>query len=307
MPPVLTRVRSPDAAGVGFTFLTVSAYASMDVTAKLAYRSGLNVPTLLVVRFIGAGLMLLLLGRALGVGPLPSRRRVFRLLALGAVGYATESFFLNAALHRMAVGPVILIFYAYPSIVAVTALVIGREGMSPLKLTALILSIVGVSILLSFPTKGMNAPGVLLALGAAVAFAAYALVAERAIEGVSKLLFSGFVLLGAGASIGAVGASFGAVHLGMRLALWGWILLHVLLISVAVVSFMGAITRLGASRAAIGNTLEPAVAVILATIILGERLGPFQILGGLLLVVAIALLPLAGRATAGRTRIPVVG
>jgi len=301
----LSRIQSPDAAGIGFTVLTASAYASMDVTAKLAYRGGLNVATLLAVRFLGAGLMLLLLGQALGVGPRPSGRHALRLLALGAVGYATESFLLNSALHRMAVGPVILIFYAYPSIVAVTAFLIGREGMTPRKLTALVLSIVGVSILLSFPTKGMNVPGVLLALGAAIAFATYTLVAERAIEGVHNLLFSGFVLLGAGTSIATFGTGLGTVHMGMRAASWGWVFLHLLLISLAVVALMGAITRLGATRASIGNTLEPALAVVLATIVLGERLGPLQILGGLVLVVAIALLPLAGRATAARTKIPV--
>jgi drug/metabolite transporter (DMT)-like permease len=253
------------------------------------------VPTLLAVRFLGAGLILLAVAAALGASPRVSRRQVLTLLVLGAAGYALESFLLNSALHAMAVGPVILIFYAYPSVVAVSALVIGRERINRFKLAALVLSLFGVATLLAFPTEGMNGEGVVFALGAAIAFAMYALVAEHVIRGVHKLLFSGVVMLGAGMSIGALGVGFGVVHLGVGVASWGWILLHLGLISVAIVALMGAITRLGATRASIGNTLEPALAVVFAAIVLGERLGPLQIVGGLVLLVAIALLPLGGR------------
>lgn len=291
----MALARNPNVAGIGYVLVTASAYATMDVTAKLAYESGLNVSTLLAVRFLGAGLILLALAARLGATPRLSRRQVLTLLVLGAAGYALESFLLNSALHAMAVGPVILIFYAYPSIVAVSALVIGRERMNRFKLTALVLSLFGVATLLAFPTEGMNGEGVVFALSAAIAFAMYALVAEHVVKGVHKLLFSGVVMLGAGMSIGAFGVALGAVHLGVGASSWGWILLHLGLISVAIVALMGAITQLGATRASIGNTLEPALAVVLAAMVLGERLGPLQIVGGLVLLVAIGLLPLGGK------------
>jgi drug/metabolite transporter (DMT)-like permease len=291
----LALARSPNVAGITYVLVTACAFAAMDVTAKLAYESGLNVPTLLAARFLGAGLILLAIAGASGATPRLSRRQVLTLLVLGAAGYALESFLLNSALHAMAVGPVILIFYVYPSIVAVSALVIGRERMNRFKLTALILSLFGVATLLAFPTEGMNGKGVVFALGAAIAFAMYALVAEHFVKGVHKLLFSGVVMLGAGMSIGAFGVGFGAVHLDVGVSSWGWILLHLGLISVAIVALMSAITRLGATRASIGITLEPALAVVFAAIVLGERLGPLQIVGGLILLVAIALLPLGGK------------
>lgn len=298
--------RSLNVAGISYVVVTASAYAAMDVTAKLAYQSGLNVSTLLSVRFLGAGLILLALAASLGAKPRLSRRQVLTLLLLGAAGYALESFLLNSALHAMAVGPVILIFYAYPSIVAVSALAIGRERMNRFKLMALVLSLFGVSTLLAFPTEGMNGEGVVFALGAAIAFAMYALVAEHVVKGVHNLLFSGVVMLGAGMSIGGFGVAFGAVNLGIGAASWGWVLLHVGLISVAIVALMAAITRLGATRASIGNTLEPALAVVFAAIVLGERLGPLQILGGLVLLAAIALLPLGGRVPVPPAEVAVV-
>jgi drug/metabolite transporter (DMT)-like permease len=300
----LARLRIPDAAGIGYTVLTAAAYAGLDVTARLAYRGELNVATLLTVRFLGAGLLLLAIGKVLGLAPRPPRRQVLVLLGLGAAGYAMESFLLNSALHAMPVGPVILLFYLNPSIIAVAALVMGSDRMTPLKLTALALSIVGVSVLLAFPTRGMNLRGTMLALGAAIAFSAYALVSEHVIRGVHALLFSGFVMLGAGMSIAAFGVPLGAVHVALDTASWGWVLLHLLLISVAILSLTGAITRLGATRASIGNTLELAMAVVLSALILGERLGPLQIAGGVLLVVALAVLPFAGKPRTPAAEIP---
>lgn len=78
--------------------------------------------------------------------------------------------------------------------------------------------------------------------------------------------------------------------------------LHLVLVSVAVVASIGSITRLGATRASVGNTLEPALAVVLATVVLGDRLGPFQVLGGVILVIAVALLPFARTANASRPK-----
>lgn len=289
-----------ETAGIGFTVIAACAYASIDVTVKLAYRGELNVPTMLAVRSIGAGLLLLLLGQALAVAPRPSMRHVYWLIALGGLGYATASFLVNSALDQMSVGPVILILFLYPTIVAVTAVLIGREGIGVLKLAVLVLSIIGLAILLSFPTEAMNVPGIFLALGAALAFAAYTLVAEWAIVGVHSLLFSGFVLLGAGTVTAILGASTGSLHLMLPAASWSWLVLHLGLISVAVVASIGAITRLGATRASVGNTLEPALAVVFATVILGDQLGLFQVLGGVILVIAVALLPFVRTASASR-------
>jgi drug/metabolite transporter (DMT)-like permease len=302
----LERARRPDAIGILYIVLTASAYAAMDITAKLAYQSGLTVATLLAVRFFGAGIMLLALAGAIGAKPRLTPRQILTLLVLGSAGYALESFLLNSALRAMAVGPVILIFYSYPALVAVSAVIIGRERMDRFKLAALLLSTFGVATLLAFPTQGMNGEGVAFALGAAVAFATYALVAEHVVKGLHKLRFSGFVMLGAGMSIGAFGVAFDAVHLPIGASSWGWIFLHLGLISIAIVSLMAAIGRLGATRAAIGNTLEPALAVVFAAFVLGERLGPLQIVGGLVLLVALALLPLGGKVAIPSTDVGVL-
>jgi len=289
------RWRRTHVVGLALVVMTASAYSVMDVTAKLAYRAGLDIQTLLALRFLAAGGILALLVFAFGLRPRPTLSRSIRLLMLGGAGYALESFLLNSAIIRMPVSAVILIFYAYPAMIALLAVTLRNERLGAAKAFALGLSIVAVALLLSFPVHGMTRVGMLLSLGAAAAFAVYAFIAERAMTGVHPLAFSSLILLGAGGSVAAVGYVAGWRPTGLGIASGGWILLHTLLIGLAVVGFLGAMDQLGAVGAAVGNTLEPAITVVLSIAVLGERIGLLQIAGGVLLIVAISLLPLFRR------------
>ena len=63
----------------------------------------------------------------------------------------------------------------------------------------------------------------------------------------------------------------------------------------AIALFMAGLRRVGPSAASILSTLEPVVAVALAVIAFGESLGPVQLVGGALVLLAV----LAVRAPAG--------
>jgi drug/metabolite transporter (DMT)-like permease len=59
---------------------------------------------------------------------------------------------------------------------------------------------------------------------------------------------------------------------------------------VAVTAFFAALALLGPSDTAIASTVEPVVSVGLAALVLGERLSPVQLLGGLAVLAAVGTL-----------------
>jgi drug/metabolite transporter (DMT)-like permease len=72
---------------------------------------------------------------------------------------------------------------------------------------------------------------------------------------------------------------------------WGWLLsLAVVSTVIAVSLFFAGLKRVGPSSAAILSTAEPVVTVILAFLVFGEVLGPFQLLGGMLVIAAVLVL-----------------
>jgi drug/metabolite transporter (DMT)-like permease len=56
---------------------------------------------------------------------------------------------------------------------------------------------------------------------------------------------------------------------------------------------MAGLPRVGAARAALLSTWEPVVTVLLAVLILGDRLSVVQILGGVLVILAVLLVQAA--------------
>jgi len=73
----------------------------------------------------------------------------------------------------------------------------------------------------------------------------------------------------------------------------GWIaIITIALIStvLAFVTFFARLKRIGPTSASTLSTFEPIVAVVLAAIVLGETISPFQIFGGILILAAVVLL-----------------
>jgi drug/metabolite transporter (DMT)-like permease len=62
---------------------------------------------------------------------------------------------------------------------------------------------------------------------------------------------------------------------------------------IAISLFLAGLPRVGAARAALLSTWEPVVTVFLAVVVLGDRLSLVQVLGGVLVIVAVIVVQAA--------------
>ena len=60
--------------------------------------------------------------------------------------------------------------------------------------------------------------------------------------------------------------------------------------ALSIVAMLGAVGRLGSGTTAIVSTLEPAITTALATLVLGERMAPRQLLGAALILAGVLFL-----------------
>jgi drug/metabolite transporter (DMT)-like permease len=148
-------------------------------------------------------------------------------------------------------------------------------------------------VLLGGGTSGLEATGVLLALGAGATYAVYILSAEGIVRRIDPILLGAFVATGAAATFLLAGAIGGTLQ--FTAAGWLWIgAIATLSTVLPIVTFMLGMERVGASTASIVSTFEPVVTVALAVALYGETLGPLQALGGVLVLVAVIALQLHG-------------
>jgi drug/metabolite transporter (DMT)-like permease len=285
-----------DRVGLGLCVLSAAGFGSLAIFGKQAYAGGLGVVGVLAIRFALAAPLLvglaLAAGRSLGLG----RPVAVRLLALGGVGYAIQATLFFNALARIPAGMAALLLYLYPALVTAGAVALGRSRLDRATVAGLALSLAGIALVLGLPGERLDAVGVALGLASACWYTCYILVGEYLLRGVDPLAASAYVSSGAACSFlaaaavvggrGLVGATPSAYAAGAAMAVVGTAL--------AIAAFLAGMARVGSAWASIASSFEPVFTVALGVAVLGDRLGPGKVVGGLAVVAGAVLLPLLG-------------
>jgi len=285
-----------DRVGLGLCVLSAAAFGSLAIFGKQAYEGGLGVVGVLTVRFALAAPLLVVLALAARRGLRPGWPVALRLLALGGVGYAIQATLFFNALARIPAGTAALLLYLYPALVTAGAVALGRSRLDRATVAGLALSLAGIALVLGLPGERLDPVGVALGLVSACWYTCYILVGEYLLRGVDPLAASAYVSTGAACSFlaaavvvggrGLVGATPSAYVAGAAMAVIGTAL--------AIVAFLAGMARVGSAWASIASSFEPVFTVALGVAVLGDRLGPGKVAGGLAVVAGAVLLPLLG-------------
>jgi drug/metabolite transporter (DMT)-like permease len=303
--PEATRTTADRSYGGALVLALVSA-SSFGLSGSLA-RSLLDLgwsPTAVVTTRVGGAFLVLLLPSVLllrRIG-LPTGRQSVRMLAYGVVAIALAQLCYFSAVQHLSVGVALLLEYLAP--VILIAWHWARTQRRPARpvLAGAGFAIVGLAFVLDLRTGlTLNPVGVVWGLGAALCLSAYFLLSED--KGPDAPIHP-LLLTTAGTGIGAVillaasaagilplAAQTGVTVLADRAV--GWWLPALLLILISAVlaypSGIVAVRRLGSSLASFVSLTEVIFAVVLAFVLLGQRPGPIQLLGGVLILFGIAL------------------
>jgi drug/metabolite transporter (DMT)-like permease len=271
-----------------YILFSASAFGALAIFARIAYSAGVDVMTLLFLRFGLAAVVFVGLAVARRQA-FPRGRELAVVTGMGALGYAGQSFCYFSALRYISPGLVALLLYSYPAIVTVLAAVFLHERLRVAKLVALALSLGGLAVTIG-PLGELNLAGVGLAIGAALIYSVYILVGTRVLARVSPGQVSTIVCAAAAVVFGALVAVRGPVwpHSNQ-----GWLAVAaVALVStvIPILCFFAGLARVGPVNAAMLSTLEPVVTIALAWVAFGEAMTPMRLLGGAMILVAVIVL-----------------
>jgi drug/metabolite transporter (DMT)-like permease len=284
-------------AGTGFALLSAGSFGVMPVLTKVVYADGAATVGVLSVRFTLAAATLLLLARLRGER-LPTGRTLVGLLLLGGVGYVTESLAYFLALERISASLTALLLYFYPALVVLLSAVLARRAPRPVALVCVGAATAGTALTVG-RIEGGQSSGVLLGLAAALSYSVYIVVSSRVGAGTGPFATSAVVMAGAAVVYDVLAVATGA-RLPHSPTAWS-ALVGVALVGtvVAVTAFFAALRRLGPGDTAVVSTVEPVVSVVVAALVLGERLGPLQACGAALVLAAVVVLARLDPAQAG--------
>ena len=289
------RVRAlRPAAGVLAATGSATAFGVTIVVQRSLAKSGLPVTAALGVRFGVAGLALMAFLAARGMALLPVRGERLRALLLGCVGYAGEAALFYFGLQRGSAATVSLLFYAYPAIVTLLEIVLRLRPAKLVAFAVVALSTLGVVLVVVTGDRVSISPaGVVFSLAAATSFSCYMLASQRLISHSPPAVVGAYVAIGASLALLTTGLFVGGVT--VPAADLPLLLVNGLATAVAFALLYTALARLAAGAAAVVMTLEAFVAVALAALVLGERIRPMQLLGGVVIVAAAVIVAVGAK------------
>lgn len=307
--PILSGADEPRAQrpllGYAMVLAATCMWGVNGTVSKAILDAGLSSPRLTEVRSTGAAL-------ALGLALLltqPWRLRVRRdellfLATFGILGLALVQWLYFFAIHRLEIGIALLIQYLAPILIALWARFVAKERVRKRIWVALILSFAGLSLVVElWRGFSLDALGTVASLGAAVAFAFYILLAERAVgrRDPVSLLCLGFAVAALFWAVVQPWWSFPAGVVDEHVRLDGalftttasvWLLMLTMIVVGTILPFLllvGALRHISATRVAVTAMFEPVAGAIVAYAWLGEELSAPQLTGGAIVLAGILL------------------
>jgi drug/metabolite transporter (DMT)-like permease len=281
--------------GLFFILLSSIGYALLPVFTKNIYAgSDLRPADMAVWRFAFAVPAMWLAIRVMRLpapeNPLPRRA----LLGMGAI-YSVAGLTMNLALEKIPVSLYITLLFTYPAMVSVLSIFLG-EPLPRIGWLALILTTAGVILTAGEPeafAEG-NLGGIAATAANALAMAFYYVLFSRVMAGKDSLARATTWVLSGTLITLLLFSLLQGLRFPQALGVWAN-LVGVGTIGTAfpIFTLNAGVQRIGAPRASIISSIEPALATIVAVLLLGEAVpGILQIAGMALIAGSIVLLQL---------------
>ena len=283
-----------EAFGLGLALTGSIGLGAAIAVARLAYAEGANG---LSIAFPRAWLLVVLLllfvwatGRRLG---LPRAAWPHCLGCGAAMAYL---FYGNIAAAAYIPAPVAaLLFFVYPPLTTLLAAALDRRPPSPARLGATLVAFAGLALMLGVGFAALDWRGVALGLSAGALCAVQVTWVARALARydpvVTMLHMAGVAALCltlAFLAVGGAPAPTGAI---------GWTALAVAatLQAASIPLLYVALPVIGPERSGVLNNVQPVATIVVAWLLLGEALGPLQLVGAAMILGGILLMQRAAR------------
>jgi len=270
-----------------------------SVMTLLVARAGGHPWVIGAARMWLAAALLLLVTASMGM-PLPrDGARLRSALFLGACMAVFQVTYFTAVTMTGIMMTALIAICAAPLMIAGLAVIAPGERLTARVLGALALGVLGTALLVAgprivAPATPRFAAGAALALGAALSYAVYVVVAKAALTRTRPLPLAALTFTAAAILLTPLAAWTGAPVAQLRQG-WPWLFyLGAVTTAGAYALYTIGLRRVPASVAGIVSLCEPLTATLLGALLFGERLGTAGAVGALLLVAAVALI-LAGR------------
>jgi drug/metabolite transporter (DMT)-like permease len=276
--------------GVGLLLMSALGFSIAMLFANMAYKDGIDVHTTNAVRYLATIVLLFLFQRIRGkkLG-LPPRER-YTSLALGISVFMMGFGYLGATQY-IPISLAVLLFYTFPVFVAVTARFTENEPITAIRLIAIIIAFVGLGLAMEIHSfTDLNWHGVAFGFLSSLGCAIFVIVSSLSMRSADPQAVN-FHCLAAGTVFFAAFLFFTGGPTGvLTFSALSKLCVSSLAIAVGYVTLFTGLDIIGPVKTSMLLNVEPILTIILAAILLGERLSSIQLIGAAFVILAIILI-----------------
>ena len=262
-----------------------------DVFAKLALEDGTDVLSLLSFRSI-LGIALVFVWLRLGEPAVAlSRNAKWISLALGVL-LTTNLFSLFKAIELIPVSIAILTYFVYPLLTGIIGAMTGIDRLTVTGAATALVAFFGLALIIGASPAGLAVMGLLAAVAGAFCRAGMLLITRATLKGADARLVTWYTLW-----------SSMLVFAALSMLTWDWHWPHgtsgwVAFVGIgftttaAIFALYVSTPRIGPFRTALFMNLEPLMTAVLSAAVLGDRMTPLQVLGGVVMIAALCFFQL---------------
>ncbi len=274
--------------------LTGALWGTSGPFSVALYRMGIPPESVALLRPASGTFFLLLFLLAMRKSlPKVGRRHLWGMLGVGGLLVGIFHYAYQMSTVAVGVPATVALLYLAPAVVVGASAFLFRERVTPAKALLVAVAVGGVWLTV-FGARGvdveLSTTGILWGCACALAYGSYTLFGKYYSAGMGALLPIFWSTLGGTILVGVVQLlAREPIVFPPTPAAWGVLMAFGLLtMAVGALLLFSAMKTLEAGRAAIGTTVEPLVAALLAMLLLDQTLTPWGWLGLVVLVVGVA-------------------
>ena len=264
------------AMGLVFSLMWSSAFATARIIVA-------DAPPLyaLACRFAISGLLAVIVARAMGQDWRLTREQGRSVVLFGLMQNAAYLGFNFMALQWVEASLAVIIAASMPLMVAALGWLLRGDKVGRLGVAGLVAGFAGVALIMGTRVEGgADHLGVALCIGGALALAVATLTLRSASGQGNMLMVVGWQRLVGSAALGVLALAFETPRLEMSPAFVAAFAYQIFVPGLAAtLLWFALVRRIGAVRAATFHFLNPFFGVMIAAGLLGERIGPLDLLG----------------------------
>ena len=275
--------------GVIFALVAGILFGLIGPTTKIAYNAGASVGLAIFLRYAVASIIILpfVPYQKNLISNYKKNFRYFLSIAVGSIfltlGLLTSVIFIEVSLT-------IIIFCLYPIYVLLYSIIIDKEKILLTVKILFFITFLGIVMVLGPSFKVINIVGILLAIVASLGATSMIIINQKmSLKNISPIPINIFINIFNAIFFFIILKIFFSLSFSFSINIYLLILIPSICYSLALLSQLIAIPKIGQSYTALFLYLEPVVGVLGAVFLLKENLETYQITGALIVIVSLLL------------------